>query len=188
MGFLDAILGRSTPPPANLDVLFAVPQAALSLQVEGFVATGQGAVCFRPAEGAATVTTEAQIGQLIATGGGPTVTTTDDPYGFRWLSVTRADASVSGLITDLHAANTSLVDAGFGASLLCSTVLFTLQQQTVALVYLYKRGTFYPFAPVAADRRDNPLELRVRGIIDDDVPVEQDLSRWLAIWGAPGLG
>ncbi|MFD6194161.1 hypothetical protein ACFWHD_33280, partial [Streptomyces sp. NPDC060275] len=28
---------------------------------------------------------------------------------------------------------------------------------------LYKRGTFYPYAPRQADRRDNSLELRVQG-------------------------
>ena len=37
------------------------------------------------------------------------------------------------------------------------------------------------------ERRDNPLELQVRGLIASDVTVESDLSRWLAIWGAPGL-
>ena len=56
-----------------------------------------------------------------------------------------------------------------------------------ALVYLYKRGTFYPFAPDGDERRDNALELQVRGVVAQDVPVEPDLTKWLAIWGAPGL-
>ena len=49
MGFLDGLLGRSKPPKANLDVLFSVPQAALTLQAEGFAFSGHGAVCFRDA-------------------------------------------------------------------------------------------------------------------------------------------
>jgi hypothetical protein len=57
----------------------------------------------------------------------------------------------------------------------------------LGLVYLYKRGTFYPFAPAGDQRRDNALELQVRGLIGNDVPLEKDLDRWLAIWGAPGL-
>ena len=56
-----------------------------------------------------------------------------------------------------------------------------------ALVYLFKQGTFYPFVPLAGQRRDNALELQVRGLVGDDVPVEPKLDRWLALWGAPGL-
>ncbi|GAA3535791.1 hypothetical protein GCM10022234_35650 [Aeromicrobium panaciterrae] len=188
MGILDSILGRSKPPAANLDALFAVPQAALSLAGEGFTATGVGGVCYRAAEGGAFAETETQIKQLVATGGGPTIEGTTDRFGFRWLTVTRTDSDVSGLVTDLHAANASLADAGFGSALLCSTVVFTTPaKKPMALVYLYKRGTFYPFAPETDERRDNALELQVRGLIANDVTVEADLSRWLAIWGAPGL-
>lgn len=188
MGFLDSILGRSKPPEADLDALFAVPQAALSLQADGFIATGRGAVCYRPAEGGAFAATENDVEKLITTGGGPAVERTDDRFGFRWLTVTRTDSDVSGLVTDLHAVNSSLADAGFGSALLCSTVAFTTADKSpLALVYLYKRGTFYPFAPLGDDRRDNALELQVRGIVAADVEIEPDLSRWLAIWGAPGL-
>lgn len=188
MGLFDSILGRSKPPEADLDALFAVPQAALSLATEGFTPTGVGGVCYRPTEGGAFSDTEAQIKQLVTTGGGPTIEGTTDRFGFRWLTVTRTDADVSGLVTDLHAINSSLTDAGFGSALLCSTVVFTAPtKRPMALVYLYKRGTFYPFAPETDERRDNPLELQVRGLIANDVAVESDLSRWLAIWGAPGL-
>lgn len=188
MGFLDSLLGRTKPPEADLDALFAVPQAALSLGADGFTATGSGAVCYRPTEGGAFSATEDEIEKLVATGGGPAIERTVDRFGFRWLTVTRTDADVSGLVTDLHAINVSLADAGFGSALLCSTVVFaTAEKKPFALVYLYKRGTFYPFAPIAADRRDNALELQVRGVVSADVTIESDLSKWLAIWGAPGL-
>jgi hypothetical protein len=54
-------------------------------------------------------------------------------------------------------------------------------------VYLYKRGTFYPFAPLDNERRDNALELQVRGAVGVDLKIEPDLNRWFAVWGAPGL-
>jgi hypothetical protein len=54
-------------------------------------------------------------------------------------------------------------------------------------VYLYKRGTFYPFAPLGAERRDNALELQVRGAVGADLKIEADLGRWFPVWGAPGL-
>ncbi|MGH3459653.1 PspA-associated protein PspAB [Aeromicrobium sp.] len=188
MGFLDSILGRSAPPPADLDVLFAVPQAALSLQVAGFAATGLGAVCFRDAEGQADDAVIDDANALITTDAASKVEISDDAHGFRWLTVTRAAGDVSGLVTDLHAANSSLVDARFGAGLLCSTVLFTTPAGgPCALVYLFKQGSFYPFVPLAGQKRDNALELQMRGLVDSDVPVEPKLDRWLALWGAPGL-
>ena len=188
MGFLDSILGRSTPPPADLDVLFSVPQAALSLEVAGFTATGLGAVCFRDSEGQSDDTVVGDAQKLITTDASSKVEVTDDAHGFRWLTVTRAPGDVTGLVTDLHAANSSLVDAGFGGGLLCSTVVFTAPTGgPCALVYLFKQGTFYPFVPLAGQRRDNAAELQVRGLVGEDVPVESKLDRWLALWGAPGL-
>jgi hypothetical protein len=188
MGFLDAILGRSTPPKADLDVLFAVPQAALSLQVAGFTDTGQGSVCFRDQEGQVDDGVVTDATQLISTDASVQVELTDDTHGYRWLTVTRAAGDVTGLVTDLHAANSSLVDAGFGGGLLCSTVVFRSPDGgPCALVYLFKQGTFYPFVPMDGQRRDNALELQVRGLVDEDVPVESKLDRWLALWGAPGL-
>ena len=187
MGLWDSLLGRSKPPAADLDALFAVPQAAVTLQTQGFVPTGQGAVCYRSGEGGAFATVEEQARQLVATDGSA-VEVTDDSYGFRWLSVTRSGGDVSGLVTDLHAVNSSLRDAGFDQALLCSTVLFTAPaQQRLALVYAYKRGTFYPFAPTGQTRRDNALELQVRGLVGEDLAVEPELANWFAIWGAPGL-
>ncbi|AXT84689.1 hypothetical protein C6I20_05435 [Aeromicrobium sp. A1-2] len=188
MGIFDSLLGRSKPPPADLDVLFAVPQAALSLQTEGFTTSGSGSVCFRDVEGKADDAVMAEAEQLILAGTGATVARSEDRFGFHWLTVARADHDVSGLVTDLHAVNSSLVDAGFGSALLCSTIGFaTPDGMPLGLVYLYKRGTFYPFAPLAGDKRDNALELQVRGVVGEDVPVEPDLTKWLAIWGAPGL-
>ncbi|MGI9084475.1 MAG: PspA-associated protein PspAB [Aeromicrobium sp.] len=188
MGFLDAILGRSAPPPADLDVLFAVPQAALSLEVAGFAATGRGAVCFRDTEGQADDTVVDDARSLITTDDSVKVELSDDAHGFRWLAVTRAPGDVTGLVTDLHAANSSLVDARFGAGLLCSTVLFTTPTGgPCALVYLFKQSSFYPFVPLDGQNRDNSLELQMRGLVGDDVPVEPKLDRWLALWGAPGL-
>jgi hypothetical protein len=95
---------------------------------------------------------------------------------------------LEALVTDLHAVNSSLVDNGFGPQLLCTLVAFRDdQERRLGLVYLYKRGTFYPFAPLSGERRDNALELQVKGVIGSDLKFEQDLSRWFPVWGAPGL-
>jgi hypothetical protein len=58
---------------------------------------------------------------------------------------------------------------------------------TLALIYLYKRGTFYPFVPAEGERRDSVMELQVRDLLRGELPWEMDLSRWFPVWDAPGL-
>jgi len=185
----DALLGRSKPVQANLDALFAIPQAALTLQAGGgFMPTGVGAVCYRANEGAAFATLQSDVQQMLDADGGPAVERSQDSYGFTWLVCRQPPDDLSALVTELHTVNRTLEDSGFGPSLLCSQVGFTAPDgRAFGLVYLYKRGTFYPFAPLPGERRDNALELHVRGLVAGDLPIEADLGRWLAIWGAPGL-
>jgi hypothetical protein len=113
---------------------------------------------------------------------------TKDDYGFTWLVSSRMSDEIEALVTDLHAVNSSLVDNGFGPQLLCTLVAFKDEQERrLALIYLYKRGSFYPFAPLSGERRNNALELEIKGVIGDDLKWEQDLARWFPVWGAPGL-
>ncbi|WP_248959440.1 PspA-associated protein PspAB [Sphaerisporangium perillae] len=186
MGWLDVLLGRSKPAKPNLDALFALPSAAVTLQAAtGFEPTGLGSVCFRSAEGGAFATLQKDIKELL---GDVQVEQSQDSYGYTWLLVRRPAEDLSALVTDLHGVNSSLEAAGFGPSLLCSLVTFTdASSRRLAIVYLYKQGTFYPFAPLPGERRDNALELQMRGAISGELPIEPDLSRWFPVWGAPGL-
>lgn len=190
MGMLDRILGRSKPVAPNLDQLFAVPSASITLATTvGFTPTGLGSVCFRAAEGAAFASLENDVQALLDADGGPPVELSQDSYGFTWVLSRHAPEEIADLVTDLHAVNSSLVDNGFGPQLLCSLVGFADDAgRRLGLVYLYKRGTFYPFAPQGGQARDNPLELQVRGVLANDLTVEADVSRWFPVWGAPGLG
>jgi hypothetical protein len=189
MGWLDRVLGRSTPPAPSLDALFALPGAALTLEsAMGLRPTGLGSVCFRAAEGGAAAATVNDVESLLEASGGPPVERTLDEFGFTWLLVRHDPGDVAGLVTDLHAVNATLQDNGFGPALLCSLVsLADADGRRVALVYLYKRGTFYPFTPTGPQQRDTAFELQVRSAVGADLPVEPDLSRWFPVWGAPGL-
>jgi hypothetical protein len=191
MGFLDTLLGRTKPVQPNLDALFALPSAAITLEAAtGLVPTGTGSVCFRSAEGRAFRDIESDVRDLLnasAGGNAPPVELSTDSYGFTWLLVRRPADQLDALVTDVHAVNSSLADSGFGPQLLCSLVGFAGPPGRLAIVYLYKRGTFYPFAPKGGETRDNALELQVRGAIGDDLKFESDLSRWFPVWGAPGL-
>ncbi|MEV0489116.1 PspA-associated protein PspAB [Streptomyces atratus] len=194
MGLLDTILGRTKPVRPDLDQLFAVPSAALTLQAgAGFVPTGLGSVCFAGVEGGTFARIQQDVRELLDADtdrGGTPVEFSHDSYGYTWLLARQSPDDVAALVNDLHAVNTLLQDGGFGPQLLCSLVGFrNAEGRSLALVYLYKRGTFYPFAPVpgGAEKRDSPLELQVRATLGDDLRVEEDLARWFPVWGAPGL-
>ncbi len=190
MGFLDTLLGRTKPVAPNLDALFALPSAAITLQAAtDFTPTGTGSVCFRAAEGRAFSDIEKDVKDLLGMGESTApVEVTADSYGFTWLVCTHAADDIEGLVTDLHAVNSTLEAGGFGPQLLCTILSFTdSSSRRLGLVYLYKRGTFYPFAPKAGENRDNAAELQVRGVLGNDLKVEPDLGRWFPVWGAPGL-
>jgi|SRR5579875_1496601 len=192
MGFLDTLLGRSKPVKPDLDDLFALPSAAVTLQAAaGLTPTGQGSVCVKRAEGSAFTGLREQVDQLLAVDAEPgsrKYEETTDSFGFTWLTRRTGTDDIAGLVTDLHTVNSTLNDAGFGAALLCTLVPFSDGQSSpVGLVYLYKRGTWYPFAPTGPNSRDNARELQLRAAIGDDLKIESDLSRWFPVWGAPGL-
>jgi hypothetical protein len=189
MGLWDALTGRTKPVRANLDALFSLPSAAITLQTAaGFMPTGTGSVCYRAAEGAAFAQTQKDIVELLDNDDDPDVEQSTDEYGFTWLLARQDPEDLPALVTDLHAVNTSLEAQGFGPSLLCSLVGFRDPAgRTLGLVYLYKQGTFYPFAPQGPQQRDNLLEIQVRDLVKGDLPIEPQTSRWMPLWGAPGL-
>jgi hypothetical protein len=61
----------------------------------------------------------------------------------------------------------------------------SLLPSTAYLVYLFKRGTFYPFAPDGHEHRDTEQELRLKSLVADDLTVETDLDRWFPLWDLP---
>jgi hypothetical protein len=193
VGFLDTLLGRTKPVQPNLDDLFALPSAAITLEAgAGFTPTGSGSVCFRPVEGRSFADVQKDVTELLDMSAGQEgalpVEVSKDDYGFTWVVASRMSSEIDALVTDLHAVNSALVDNGFGPQLLCTLVAFRdAEERRLALVYLFKRGTFYPFAPLSGNKRDNALELEVKGAIGADLKWEPDLTRWFPVWGAPGL-
>jgi hypothetical protein len=197
VGLLDALLGRTKPVRPNLDALFALPSAAITLQAAtDYTPTGTGSVCFRATEGKVFSDIESDLRDLLSmgsrAGGGQDnqskVEISTDSYGYTWLVRTHDANDIEGLVTDLHAVNSTLEGAGFGPQLLCTIVAFRDSGgRRLGLVYLYKRGTFYPFAPQSGERRDSAAELEIRGVLGDDLKIESDLGRWFPVWGAPGL-
>jgi len=192
MKFLDAILGRSKPVPPNLDALFALPSAAITIQTEaGLESSGQAGVCFKPVAEASFDQVQGDMSQLLTMLKEQQqieLKELDDKLGYHWVVISEPD--VGELVTNVHAVNASLQDAGFGPQLLCTVFGFrptsdNPKPQHAYLVYLFKRGAFYPFVPLEGEKRDNVTELHLKGILEKDLKVEQDLQRWFPVWGVP---
>jgi len=188
VGLLDSILGRTKPVKANLDALFALPTAALTLQsAGGLVTSGHAGVCWKPPSGQGSEDLQTEVSQLVGDG----FTQTQDSFGYGWLLLAKPE--LDDLVTEAHMANSTLTEAGWGPQLLCSVFGFVPgpdaagDARAFSLVYLYKRGTFYPFAPIDAhkERRDTELELRIRSMVGVDLPFESDLARWFPMWDMP---
>ena len=187
MGLLDVLRGQRTPRRADLDALFGIGSAALTLEAGmGLVTTGRAGVCFKSVEGGVFDELVREIEQLLAAtsaDAGTTVTRHDDSLGFSWVVV--SDPDVEDLATTTHVVSQSLEERGFSERLLCAVFGFDGPPGPVELVYAYKRGAFYPFAPREGKRRDTTLELRLQAVLKGELPMEPELERWYPVWEAP---
>ena len=201
MGLLDALMGRTKPVRPNLDALFALPSAAVTLQTAaGLVVAPKAGVCWKPPAGRPAEDVRREIAELLsipdddapaqtAKTDTSQLTQAEDSYGYRWLLL--EDPEVDDLVTRVHLVNSTLSDNGWGPQLLCSvfglnpTADADPETKALFLIYLFKRGTFYPFAPDGPEHRDSELELRIRAVLGADLPVEPDLTRWFPLWDMP---
>ncbi len=209
MGLFDTILGRTKPVQSNLDALFALPSASITLQsAAGMTCSGHAGVCFKPPTGQGFADMESEVVTLLDMDGGSGLRRSEDSFGYTWLVV--EDPDIESLVTRVHLVNSSLSDAGWGPQLLCSVFGLArlpaggadatgtdpveegasvgtgaLLDSSAYLVYLFKRGTFYPFVPTGKEQRSTEEEFRLRSLVSDDLTVEADLDRWFPLWDLP---
>jgi hypothetical protein len=188
VGLFDVLRGERAPRRPNLDRIFAMTTAEMTLKVnlelEPLPVSG---VCFRPVDMSAFAQTVREIDRILEDNGGPDATVTrreKDEHGFQWIVI--EDPQFTDLVTATHHVNQTLQDHGFGEQLLCSLFAFRPQEgDTAYLVYGYKRGTFYPFIPTGDHERDNTAELRLGEALKGELPIEEELERWYPLWGHP---
>ena len=166
---------RSKSPKVYLNGLTTLPAAAATLRDAGLRAIGVASVCVRPVDGG-------------AVSGSEKFEASTDEFGFTWLTRRTSPDDINGLVADVHSLVVAGDEAGFGPSLLCALVPFSDgSKPVVGLIYRFTRGTWYPFAPIAEDQRDNVRELEIRTLLAKDLDIERDLTKWSPVWGAPGL-
>ena len=187
MGLLDVLRGQRAPRRADLDRIFGIGSAAVTLEVSlGLTSTGRAGVCFRAIDAGVFTQLVQEIEELLAatsSDSGTTVSRHDDSFGFSWVVI--ADPDMDDLATTTHVVSQSLEERGFSEQLLCAVFGFDGAPGPLDLVYNYKRGSFYPFAPRGADRRDTILERRVQSMLASELSLEPELERWYPVWDAP---
>jgi hypothetical protein len=188
MGLGDVLFGRKKLRGANLDKLFALATAQLTLETElNLKPAGVAAVVFKPLSAGEFARAEQEIDELLsvtAQSSGSRVRRRSDTYGFQWLVV--RDPDFEDLVTTVHLVSSELDARGFGGQLLAALFAFEGNGKPVSLIYGYKRGTFWPFIPTGKDQeRDNAEEIRLKNELEGELPIEPDLTRWLGLFGAP---
>jgi hypothetical protein len=190
MGLADVLLGRKKLKSPAEDRLFALSTARVTLDVElGLKTAGAGGIVFKPLSAGEFVRAENDLQQVldaVAAGSGSRLERKSDDFGFEWIVV--RDAELEDQVTTVHAVAQGLEEAGFGAQLLAAAFKFEPKfgdGKTVYWVYGYKQGAFWPFVPKGEKERDNAEELELKAKLENELPIEQDLSRWFGLFDAP---
>ena len=190
MGLGNILFGRKKLSGAKLDKLFALPSAAVTMDVElGLRSDGVAAVVFKPLSAGDFMRAEQEIDELLgvaARDSGSEVRRREDSFGFQWLVV--RDKDLEDMVTSVHLVSSELEARGFGEQVLVALFRFKARNEDrpVYLVYGYKTGTFWPFIPTGEDqKRDNAEELRLKNELEKELPMEPQLERWLGLYDAP---
>jgi hypothetical protein len=188
VGFTDILFGRKKLKEPAADKLFALTTAAVSLDVEcGLKPAGVAAVIFKPLSAGEFSQVDADVEELlqsVAQGSGSKLERKKDSFGFDWVIV--HDPDLEDQVAAVHAVASEFTARGFGGQLLAAAFKFEGGERPVYWIYGFKRGTWWPFVPTGAKQeRDNARELQLKAQLEKELPVEQDLSRWLALYDAP---
>jgi hypothetical protein len=188
VGLRDILSGRKKLPGPKDDRLFALTTAAVTLQVDlGLKSAGVGAITFKPQSSSEFRSAFDDVDKLldaVAQQSGSTVERKSDEYGYDWIVV--HDADLEDLVGTAHTLAAELTAQGFGEQLLAAIFRFDGGEHPVYWIYGFKRGAFWPFVPTGKDQeRDNAEELELKAKLEKELPIEQDLTRWFALFNAP---
>jgi hypothetical protein len=186
MGFLDALLGKSQLPQAKTEKLFAISTAAVTLETKlGLKAQELSAICLKPMESSRYEAARQEIEELLRLSTretGSEYRVEKDEYGYLW--VVLKDPDFDDLVTNIHMISQTLIEQGFGTQLLCAVYRFK-GEFTVYWIYSFKQGAYYPFVPLEGQKRNNAIELRLKSLMETELPLEKEMERWYPLWGMP---
>lgn len=188
--FVNALLGRNTAPlPSITNPLFAINTAYVELQARlNIESTGFAALAFRNVESSMFSRLEKEIDELVRLGAASTGTRVEmekDKFDYLWLML--YDPDFEDLVATMHLASSTLVEQGFDRTLLAAAFQFhSPEHGSFYWLYNFKRGLYYPFAPRPNRTREQTLELRLKSLMGQELPIESDPTRWYPLWDIPG--
>lgn len=186
MGFLDFLLGVRNLPVANVDKLFSISTAAVTMEDKiGAKPTGRSGICFKTFESKGFEEVKSDIIQILKSNEfGMRSRVVSDEYGYTWIVLEGRD--LEDIVTGIHIVSQLLIDAGYEQYILCAVFEFSRKNQIIYWIYNYKRGKFYPFIPREKEQsRDMRSEFGLKTLVSDEMPVDDVIEYWYPIWGVP---
>ncbi len=189
MGFLDALLGKRKIAGPAPDRLFALTTAYVDLEsAQGVRTRGSAGIVFQQLATADFTQIVTETEELLRGTGaetGSTIETRDDQYGYKWIVV--RDDDIDDLVVSVNTVADNLSMGGYADRILAAVFAFEdAQKQALYLIYNYKRGSWYPFAPAGGEQqRNTEREFQLKAQIGAGLPMESDLGRWFPLWGIP---
>jgi hypothetical protein len=187
VGLRDVLTGRRGLKKAKREALFALPSAAVTMEVElGLKPAGVAAVVFKPLSAGEFVRAENELQELLdvaARESSSKLERRSDDYGYEWLIV--RDDQFEDLVTTVHLIASELAERGFSEQLLAAVFRYEGGKGPLYWIYGYKRGAFWPFVPTGERERDNAEELELKAKLEKELPIEPDISMWFALFGLP---
>ncbi|WP_018257329.1 PspA-associated protein PspAB [Halomicrobium katesii] len=195
MGLLDglkSILGTKAEADATRDAdpedLFGMSTAYVTMEADlGYAPTGDAALCFADVDNTDFQDAMAEVEAILEAGEVDTGTTADfttDEHGYDWIVL--HDDGFEDLVTSIHFAADTLIEARYGSRLLAAVFAFERERdgQLVYWVYSFRRGTYYPFAPKTDEshERDSSAEFKLDSNLDGELTVESDKEYWYPLW------
>jgi hypothetical protein len=160
----------------------------VTLEVElGLKTAGTGAVVFKPLSAGEFSQVDRDVEQLlesVAAGQDSKLSRERDSFGFEWVII--HDPDLEDQVTAVHAVASEFEARGFGGQLLAAAFRFDGKARPVYWIYGFKTGTWWPFIPTGEKQgRDNASELELKAKLEQELPIEPDLSKWLGLFDAP---
>ena len=188
MGLLSTLFGRTKLRKTSREVFFTATAAAMSLADRtGLRLADKAGVVYNPVESTFFDNLDAEIRDILNVSGRATGTRHElheDGFGTHW--VVLDDPDFVNLASTIHLVGETITEHGFGERLLAAVFGFDYEGKKAYWIYNVKREKYYPLVLAAEQQRDNAAEMRLGALMEEEeIPVEDKLERWYALWGIP---
>jgi hypothetical protein len=193
MGLFDAVrsaLGLDAEADATREAdpedLFGMSTAYVTMEADlEFAPGGAAALCFSSVDSTDFAAAVDEVETILRAGAADTGTAFRrhaDDRGYHW--VVLEDDDPEDLVTSVHFAADTLIEAGYGSRLLAAVFEFVHRRDDARAYWLYsfRRGAYYPFVPAGDHERDSQQEFKLAAVLDGELVVEDDERFWYPLW------